>query len=67
MKRNIAIVVLALVFSMNVGSGYTQRVDHRLYKIESSLCEKLEDRRGTEQMLEAERKMKSRPRFSFRT
>lgn len=60
MRKNIAITVLSLVLAMNIGSGYTRRIDHQLSKIESSLCERFDSRTCTEQALEAERKVRSR-------
>lgn len=60
MKKSMAITALSLVLVMNIGSGYTRRIDHRLSTIESSLFEKLENRECTEQALELERKTKSR-------
>jgi hypothetical protein len=63
MKKNFAVVILSLVLSMNLGSGYTQRIDHRMSKLESSLFDKLEDRLGVERLLEAERKARTRPRI----
>lgn len=60
MRKNIAITVLSIVFVMNVGSGYTRRIDHQLAKVESSLSERFDNRAFTEQALEAERKGRSR-------
>lgn len=60
MRRNIAVTVLSLVFLMNIGSGYTQKIDHQLSKIESSLCERFDNRLFTEQLLETERKTRAR-------
>jgi hypothetical protein len=59
MKKNIAVVTLALVFVMNMGSGSAQRPNRQLFKIESSLFDKLDDRLGTDVSLETERKFKS--------
>ncbi|EFL49951.1 hypothetical protein DesfrDRAFT_3320 [Solidesulfovibrio fructosivorans JJ]] len=60
MRKNIAITVLSIVFIMNIGSGYTRRIDRQLSKVESSLGERFDDRAFVEQALEAERKLRSR-------
>jgi len=60
MRKNIAVTVLSIFFVMNVGSGYTHRIDHQLSRIESSLSERFDYRIFTEQALEAERKLRSR-------
>lgn len=66
MRKNIAVTVLSIVFVMNVGSGYTRRIDHQLARIESSLSERFDNRIFTEQALEAERKLRSRLASSAR-
>ena len=60
MKKSMAVTALSLVLVMNVGTGYTPKIDHRLSSVESALFDKLENRAITEQALELIRKMKSR-------
>jgi hypothetical protein len=60
MKKNTAVAVLALVFTMNLGSGVARQIDHRMFSIESSLYDKLEDRARAECSLERDRKLRSR-------
>ncbi|WP_139311699.1 hypothetical protein [Desulfovibrio sp. DV] len=60
MKRNFAVTALALLLALHIGSGWTQGIDRQMFKIESSLCEDVDSRVCTEQLLEAERKVKSR-------
>jgi len=60
MKSHFALTALAVVLAMNIGSGWTQRIDRQMLTIESSLCNEVDDRICAEQSLEAERKLKSR-------
>ena len=66
MKKNFAVTALALLLAVHIGSGWTQGVDRQLFKIESSLCEDVDTRVCTEQMLEAQRKVKSRSTAAHR-
>ncbi|KHK00607.1 hypothetical protein [Desulfovibrio sp. TomC] len=60
MKSKFAATMLTLFLTMNLGSGWTQRLDHQIWKIESSLRDAVETRVSTEQLLDAERKCRSR-------
>ena len=66
MKHHFAATALALVLAMNIGSGWTPGIDRQMVKIESSLCDVVESRTSTEQMLEAQRKYKSRAQIGTR-
>ena len=60
MKSHFALTALAVVLAMNIGSGWTQRIDRQMLAIESSLCSDVDDRVCTERALDAQRKLKSR-------
>ena len=60
MKRNFAVTTLVLLLAMNIGSGWTQRIDRQMLRIESSLCSDADVRACIEQGLDAERKLRSR-------
>lgn len=59
MEKNFAAVTLTIVLTMNIGSGFIQKIDRRMVKFESALCEEMYNRTCTEQILEVERKLKS--------
>lgn len=59
MEKHFAAVALTIVLTMNIGSGFIQKIDQKMVKFESALCEEMYDRTCTEQILEGERKLKS--------
>lgn len=60
MQKNVAVLLLALVFTANLGTGLGHRAERRICKVESSLYDKLEDRISADCLLEIERKLRCR-------
>ena len=66
MQKNFAVALLALVFTVNLGTGLTHQLDRRICKVESSLFDKLEARSCADCQLEIERKLRSRTQACHR-
>jgi hypothetical protein len=64
MNKSIAVTMLTIIFALNISSGDTPKIDRGMFKIESSLCDKLEDQARAERVLEEERRFKSRVQIS---
>lgn len=60
MKSNFAATALVVLLAMNLGSGWTQSIDRQMFKVESSLRDEVDTRISTEQLLDTERKCRSR-------
>jgi hypothetical protein len=60
MRSNIAVTLLALMVTLNLGTGVARRIDHRVLTVESCLYDKLEERNAADCLLERERRARSR-------